>query len=272
MSQSTKAAMVELFGLLSGLTTALSSSVEENPKLQRIHQVRASLKQILADSTLTPEQFLERMDRVYNEAQNEFATDCRLWQNEVSCWDFNRKQLLQILEQMRKLPPGTPILSPLCGRGFLEACLQRLGLGFICNDLEKPADGFTFVDGSQMSRGDGLDFLKSHHAEHPDTPFAILVSWAPQKGHPGSEISAKIFRFASECPTSVGVFHVSEGNQDDDNYGCTDTQEAFEVIEERFTREWKIVRQRPIWRKLNPAHADIADYLSWRVPRRGSKK
>ena len=221
---------------------------------------------------MTFDQFFERMEKAYNEAQKEFAADCELWQNKITCWDYNRKQLLQILEQMLKLPPGTPILSPLVGRGFLEACLQRLGLTVIYNDIEIPVDGFTFVDGSQMSQRDGLDFLQSYRDEHPDTLFAILVSWAPQKGHPSSEISEKIFRFASECPTSVGVFHVSEGNQDDGNYGCTDTEEAFVVIEEHFTRLWRVNRQKPIWKKTDPSHADIADYLSWRVPRRGSKK
>ena len=271
-AQAAQAAMADLLRLFGALGTALSSCEAANPRLQRIHEVRASLKHILEDLTLTREQFLQKMNQAYNEAQKEFAEDWELWQHEISCWDFNPKQLLQILEQMKKLPPGTPILSPLCGRGFFEACLQRLGLVVIYNDIEKPADGFTFVDGAQMSRGDGLDFLQSYHAEHPDTLFAILVSWAPQKGHPGSEISEKIFKFASECPTSVGVFHVSEGNQDDDNYGCTDTKEAFDVIEAKFDRVWKIARQRPIWKKKDPSHADIADYLSWRVPRRGSKK
>lgn len=260
---------VSMFGALG---TALSSCDGANPRLQRIHEARASLKQILDDPTLTPEQFLERMNQAYHEAQKEFASDCGLWQHKITCWDFNSKQLLQILEQMKKLPHGTPILSPLSGLGFLEACLQRLGLVVICNDLKMPADGFTFVDGAQMSQRDGLDFLLSHHAGHPDTQFAILVSWAPQKGHPGSEISEKIFRFASMCPTSVGVFHVSEGNQDDDNYGCTDTKEAFDVIEAKFDRVWKIFRQPPIWKKQDPSHADIADYLSWRIPRPGSKK
>jgi hypothetical protein len=264
--------MKQLVSIFSNFETALSSYVAENPRLQRIHEVRASLKRNLDDPTSTPEKFLERMDQACNEAQKEFAADWKLWQHEIACWDFNPKQLLQILEQMRKLPPGTPILSPLSGRGFLEACLQRLGLVVICNDLEKPADGFTFVDASQISQRDGLDFLRSYHAGNPDTPFAILVSWAPQKGHPGSEISEKIFRFASECPTSVGVFHISEGNQDDGNYGCTDTEEAFVVIEEHFNRLWRVNRQKPIWKKTDPSHLDIADYLSWRVPRRGSKK
>jgi hypothetical protein len=267
-----KAMLEQFVSMFGALGTALSSCSAANPRLPHIHELRASFKSILADQTLTQEQFLEKMYQAYNEAQKEFATDCGLWQREVSCWDFNSKHLLQILEQMLKLPSGTPILSPLCGRGFFEACLQRLGLVVICNDLEKPADGFTFVDGAQMSCGDGLDFLQSYHAEHPDTKFAILVSWAPQKGHPGSEISEKIFRFASDCPTSVGVFHVSEGNQDDGNYGCTDTEAAFAVIEAKFNRVWKIPRQRPIWKKTDPSHADIADYLSWRVPRRGSKK
>jgi hypothetical protein len=44
------------------------------------------------------------------------------------------------------------------------------------------------------------------------------------------------------------------------------------VIEAKFDRVWRVNRQRPIWKKKNPSHADIADYLSWRVPRRGSKK
>jgi hypothetical protein len=272
MSANQQAAMANLLRLLGNLETALSSCAAANPMLERIHEVRASLKQILDDQTLTHQQFLERMNQAYNEAQKEFVADQKLWQHEVSCWDYNPKQLLQILEEMRKLPPGTPILSPLCGRGFLEACLQRLGLTVICNDLNMPDDEFTFVDASQMSQRDGLDFLRSYRDEHPDTLFAILVSWAPQKRHPGSEISEKIFRFASECPTSVGVFHVSEGNQDDDNYGCTDTKEAFDVIEAKFDRVWRVNRQRPIWKKKNPSHADIADYLSWRVPRRGSKK
>lgn len=260
---------VSMFGALG---TALSSCSAANPRLPAIHDVRASLKRILDDQTLTSEQFFERMNQVYNDTQTEFATDCGLWQHEVSCWDFNIKQLQGIFKEMKILPSGTPILSPLAGRGFLEACLQRLGLVVISNDIEKPDDGFTFVDVEQMSCGNGLEFLRSYQAKHPDTQFAILVSWAPQKGHLGSEISEKIFRFASDCPTSVGVFHVSEGNQDDGNYGCTDTEEAFAVIEAKFTRVWKIPRQRPIWKKTDPSHADIADYLSWRVPRRGSKK
>jgi hypothetical protein len=270
--QAAEAAMADLLRLFGALGTALSSCEAANPRLQRIREVRASLKQILDDDTLTLEQFNERMNQAYNEAQNEFEDDCKLWQHKISCWDFNPKQLLQIIEQMKKLPPGTTILSPLAGLGFFEECLQRIGLVVICNDFEKPTDGFTFVDGAQLSQRDGLDFLRSYHAEHPDTPFAILVSWAPQKGHPGSEISAKIFRFASECPTSVGVFHVSEGNQDDGNYGCTDTEEAFAVIEAKFDRVWRVNRNRPIWKKSDPSHADVADYLSWRVPRRGSKK
>ena len=285
MSQSAeeaKAAMAELFGLFSQLKTTLSSSDEENPilsspeewsaQLLRIREVSRIFLQILADPTLTPDQFFAKMSEAYNAAQKEFETDCGFWQRHVSCWDFNPKQLQQIQEEMRKLPPGTPILSPLCGRGFLEACLQKLGLFVICNDIQIESDGLTFVDASQISHSDGLVFLKSYHAGHPETQFAELVSWAPQEGHPGFEISKKIFKFASECPTSVGVFHVSEGNQDDGNYGCTDTEEAFEVIEAKFNRPWKIARQKPIWKKTNPSHADIADYLSWRVPRRGSKK
>ena len=267
-----KAMLEQFVSMFGALETALSSCSAANPRLPRIRDVRASLKRILDDQTLTQEQFFERMNKVYNDTQTEFATDCGLWQHEVSCWDFNIKQLQQIHVQMQKLPPGTPILSPLAGRGFLEACLQKLGLVVICNDIEKPDDGFTFVDGAQMSQRDGLDFLWSHHAERPDTPFAILVSWAPQKGHPGSEISEKIFKFASECSISVGVFHVSEGNIDDGNYGCTDTEEAFAVIEDKFGRVWRVNRQPPIWKKSDPSHADIADYLSWRVPRRGSKK
>lgn len=276
MSQSAEAAMAELaelFGLFSQLKTAvLSPSEEWSGQLLRIREVSRIFLQILADPTLTQDQFFAKMSEAYNAAQKEFETDCGFWQRHVSCWDFNLKQLLQIQEEMRKLPPGTPILSPLSGRGFFEACLKKLGLVVICNDIQIESDRLIFVDASQMSHGDGHDFLQSYHAEHPDTPFAILVSWAPQKGHPGSEISAKIFKFASECPTSVGVFHVSEGNQDDGNYGCTDTEEAFEVIEAKFNRPWKIARQKPIWKKTNPSHADIADYLSWRVPRHGSKK
>jgi len=267
-----KAMLEQFVSMFGALGTALSSCSAANPGLQRIHEVREYLKGILDDQTLTPEQFIERIKQAYNDAQTKFVTDCGLWQREVSCWDFNPKQLQQIFAEMKKLPPGTPILSPLAGRGFFEACLQRLGLVVICNDFEKPTDGFTFVDGAQMSCGDGLDFLKSYHAKHPDMLFAILVSWAPQKGHSGSNISEKIFTFASDCPTSVGVFHVSEGNQDGGNYGCTDTEEAFVVIEANFNRVWKIPRQPPIWKKMDPSHADIADYLSWRVPRRGSKK
>jgi len=267
-----KAVLEQFVSMFGAIGTALSSCSAANPRLPRIHDLRASLKRILADQTLTSEQFLEKMNQAYNEAQTEFATDCGLWQHEISCWDFNLKQQQQICAEMKKLPPGTPILSPLAGRGFLESCLQRLGLVVICNDIEKPADEFTFVDAAQMSCGDGLDFLRSYQAKHPDTPFAILVSWAPQEGHSGSDISERIFTFASDCPTSVGVFHVSEGNQDDGNYGCTDTEEAFAVIEAKFNRMWKIHRLRPNWKKTDPSHADIADYLSWRVPRRLSKK
>jgi hypothetical protein len=266
-------AMLEQFvSMFGALGTALSSCSAANPRLPRIRNIRESFKRILDDQTLTQEEFLYTMNQAYNEAQKEFETDCGLWQLKVSCWDFNIKQLQHICAEMLKLPPGTPILSPLAGRGFLESCLQRFGLVVICNDIENPADEFTFVDAAQMSCRDGFDFLKSYHAEHPDIQFAILVSWAPQKGHLGSEISEKIFTFASDCPKSVGVFHVSEGNQDDGNYGCTDTEEAFAVIEAKFTRVLKIPRQRPIWKKTDPSHADIADYLSWRVPRRGSKK
>ena len=53
--QAAEAAMADLLRLFGALGTALSSCEAANPRLQRIHEIRASLKQILDDHTLTPE-------------------------------------------------------------------------------------------------------------------------------------------------------------------------------------------------------------------------
>jgi hypothetical protein len=117
-------------------------------------------------------------------------------------------------------------MDPSSGKGLLAACLNVFGIPVVCNDIESQES--PFVTG--MSTMDGIQFLESYIAANPETPVAIVLSWAPQKGHPEEHFSEAIFRFAHATRNVLAVIHISEGwmgGVPGGRVGCTDTVEAW---------------------------------------------
>jgi hypothetical protein len=142
-----------------------------------------------------------------------------------------------------------------------------MGIPVVINDFEE--QDFSFSSG-ETSRMDGRVFISNFIARNPGVPVAVLISWAPQEGHDGSDLSRGLFQLANEIDTVQGVIHISEGRLDrrpGGMIGCTDTEEALDYKEANFTDV--VFREReypPQWKigRLMP----IKDALSISVPNR----
>lgn len=229
--------------------------------------IRRQLKQVLEREYVLFDDFCEDMRKLYLDLQSEYDESPGLWQHLVSCWDAQPEHLWAMKQWHDSSPKGTVLLDPCAGNGFLAACLQKMEIPVVTNDFEQ--QDFSFSSG-ETSRMDGRDFILNFIAKNPGVPVAIVLSWAPQEGHSGSELSRAIFQLANEIDTVQGVIHISEGRIDrrpGGMIGCTDTEEALDYKEANFTDV--VFREReypPQWRigALMP----IKDALSIAVPNR----
>jgi hypothetical protein len=157
-------------------------------------------------------------------------------------------------------------MDPCAGKGLLAACLKVFGIPVVCNDIESQES--PFVTG--MSTMDGIQFLESYIAANPETPVAIVLSWAPQKGHPGEHFSEAIFRFAHATRNVLAVIHISEGwmgGVPGGRVGCTDTVEALVFKADNFQTILDLPREYPApWVKNDGI--PIQDRLTINVPKR----
>ena len=223
-------------------------------KEAELPRIRAHLKKILWNPALTLEEALKKTLVFYYLCQRKFTSDNHMWQSWISCWDYNLRQICAIFAQMKKLSPGTIILSPIAGNCLLEAVLERMGFVVISNDNK--SDRFTFHSpATTMFREDGLHFLEDFVKKNPSQPFVLLMSWAPQAEikmlgnlfptvqklpRPADDyslISVKIMEFTKKADNCQCVFHVSEGRG-----GCTDVDATFDVIDRDFREIWRILR------------------------------
>jgi hypothetical protein len=117
---------------------------------------------------------------------------------------------------------------------------------------------------------DGIKFLGSYIAANPETPVAIVLSWAPQKGHPGEHFSEAIFRFAHATRNVLAVIHISEGwmrGVTGGQIGCTDTVEALVFKAENFHTILDLPREYPPQWSFDGG-MPIDDHMTINVPKR----
>jgi len=206
----------------------------EAEKAKHLMRLRVHLKKIISNSELTNEEVLQKLFWQYYLNQRHFPNSNSVWGKYMSYWDFNFRHICAIVEQMRKLPQGTIILSPIAGNCFLEAILERLGFRVLANDIKKR--DFTFMT-APISRMDGMAFVSRFVSANPGAPFVLLMSWAPMIGHDTPEIGTHLMQFAATTISCQCVFHISEGRG-----GCTDVEETFNVIDRNFREVWQFRR------------------------------
>ena len=223
-----------------------------------------AFRKLLARPWESSEKFCQEFGQTFMEYQLEFAEGSGPWQNLVGCWDFQATHLWAIKEWYDTLPKGTVLLDLCAGKGLLAACLKVFGIHVECNDIE-PQES-PFVTG--MSTMDGIQFLESYIAANPETPVAIVLPWAPQKGHPGEHLSEAIFRFAHATRNVLAVIHISEGwmgGVPGGRIGCTDTVEALVFKDKHFQTILDLPRDYPApWVKNDGI--PIQDRLTINVP------
>jgi hypothetical protein len=225
-----------------------------------------AFRNLLARPWESPEKFCQEFGQTFKDFQSEFAEGSGPWQHLVGCWDFQAKHLLAIKEWYDTLPKGTVLLDPSAGKGLLAACLKVFGIPVVCNDIESQES--PFVTG--MSTMDGIQFLKSYIAANPETPVAIVLSWAPQKGHPGEHLSEAIFRFAHATRNVLAVIHISEGwmgGVPGGRIGCTDTVEALVFKADNFQTILDLPREYPPQWSFDGG-MPIDDHMTINVPMR----
>ena len=269
--------MESITDLMEGLMDTaklLMRKIDQNPaeiaaKEADLTHIREHLKRLLWNNGLTLEEALKKVLVFYYLSQRKFVSDNHIWQKWISCWDYNLRQLCAIFAYMKRLPPGTIILSPIAGNCLLEAVLERMGFTVISNDI-KP-NGFTFHSpGTTVTHKDGLHFLQDFVKENPGHPFVLLMSWAPQaeafdlfstgqksSAKDCSSISVQVMEFAAKKSHNCQcVFHISEGRG-----GCTDVNATFDVIDSYFREIWRIGRYPSFYEKPK-IHNPINDQLS----------
>ena len=226
----------QLSSNLEELTKKISemSPEVEAEKTKHLLRLRDHLKKIISNSELTDEDFLRKLFWLYYLNQRHFPNSNSVWGKYISYWDFNFRHICAIVQQMRKLPHGTIILSPIAGNCFLEAILERLGFRVLANDI-KDRD-FTFMT-APISHMDGMAFVSQFVAANSGVPFVLLMSWAPMIGHDTPEIGTHLMQFAATTTACQCVFHISEGRG-----GCTDVKETFDVIDRNFREVWQFGR------------------------------
>jgi hypothetical protein len=207
--------------------------------------------------------FCSEFGQTFMEFQSEFAEGPRPWQNLVGCWDFQPTHLFAIKKWYDTLPKDTVLLDPCSGKGMLAACLKVFDIPVVCNDIQKQESPFI----PDISNMDGIEFLESYYDENPETPIVIILSWAPQKGQQGADISERIFRFAHLMINVLGVIHISEGWMKDRMIGCTDTVEALVFKEANFETIVDLPREyRQQWEQN--CDMPIDDHLTINIPMR----
>jgi len=211
-------------------------------------------------------EFCKEFGQTFMEFQSEFAQGSGPWQNLVGCWDYQAMHLVAIKNWHDTLPKGTVLLDPSAGKGLLAACLKVFGIPVVCNDIE--SQEFPFV--TDILTMDGIQFLGSYIAANPETPVAIVLSWAPQKGHPGEHFSEATLRFAHATRNVLGVIHISEGwmgGVPGGRIGCTDTVEALVFKAEHFDTILDLPREYPPQWSFDGG-MPINDHLTINVPKR----
>jgi hypothetical protein len=222
-------------------------------------KLREQIKKILSSRELTLQEVLQKNFWLYFLTQRKFANCNSIWSKHISYWDFNFRHICAIVQQMRKLPHGTIILSPIAGNCFLEAILERLGFQVLANDIKDR--GFTFMT-APISHMDGMAFVSQFVAANPSVPFVLLMSWAPMMGHDTPEIGTHLMQFAATTKACQCVFHISEGRG-----GCTDVVATFDVIDRHFREVWRFERY-PSFSETISIHEPLHDALSCLVPAR----
>jgi hypothetical protein len=260
---------VSMFAQAARSMTQDLKKMSKNPKKVpkgAMGAIVCGLRNLLKKQWSTNAEFCQEFGKTYIEYQSEFAEGPGPWQKLVGCWDFQPSHLLAIKEWCDILPKGIVFLDPCSGKGLLAACLKVFGIPVVCNDIE--SQDFKFVP--EISIMDGIDFLNLYIATNPKTPVAIILSWAPQKGHTGEHLSETIFRFAHATKNVLAVIHISEGwigGVQGGRIGCTDTVEALVFKEENFQTILDIPREyQPQWK--HDAGMPINDHLTINVPRR----
>jgi hypothetical protein len=229
--------------------------------------IRRQLKQLFEREYASFEEFCKQMKKDYIDLQSEYDESPGDWQHLVSCWDFQPEHLWAIKQWYDSLPKGTVLLDPCAGKGFLAACLQKSGITVVTNDFEEQEFSFSSCETSRL---DGRTFVLNFIAKNPGVPVAVLISWAPQEGHSGSDLSRGLFQLANEIDTVQGVIHISEGRIDrrpGGMIGCTDTEEALQYKEANFTDVVFMEREYPPQWRIG-ALMPIKDALSIAVPNR----
>ena len=230
-----------LLGQLSSNLKELTKNISkmspevEAEKAKHLMRLREHLKKIISNQSLTNEEVLRKLFWLYYLNQRHFRNSKSVWGKYMSYWDFNFHHICAIVQQMRKFPQETIILSPIAGNCFLEAILERLGYRVLANDIKER--DFTFMT-APISRMDGMAFVSSFMSTNPSVPFVLLMSWAPPMiGHDTPEIGTNLMQFAARTTSCQCVFHISEGRG-----GCTDVEETFNVIDRSFREVWQFGR------------------------------
>lgn len=226
-------------------------------KIKILENLRNQFKKIFSSRELTLEEVLQKIFWLYFLTQRKYANCINVWTKYISYWDFNIRHICAIVQQMRKLPKGAIILSPIAGNCFLEAILERLGFQVLANDIKNR--GFTFMT-APISHMDGMAFVSQFVAANPSVPFALLMSWAPMIGHDTPEIGTHLMQFAATTTACQCVFHISEGRG-----GCTDVAATFDVIDRHFREVWRFERYPSFYETIS-IHEPLHDALSCLVP------
>jgi len=205
---------------------------------QNLASIHKTLKQSLEKGKP-----IEQIASMYSVYQEECIQSRPAWQQGISFWDPSQTQIVAIQEWIQSLPEGTIFVSPACGNGLLEACIQAVtGKSVRCNDLQKPPRQFV----AEISQMDAIQFLNL--AAEDDLPIVIIVSWLPGKRDVNSELSERIFRWARDSRNKVvGVIHISDEHDVSDRtlVACTDTVAAMRFKHENFTTVVEIPRENP---------------------------
>jgi hypothetical protein len=180
---------------------------------------------------------------IYNGMQEEYSQSRDAWQQGVSYWDPSVMQLEGIQEWIGFLPEGVIFVSPACGKGFFEACIQvTTGISVRCNDIQKQAKPFVCA----VSQMDAIEFLNL--AAEEEAPIVIIASWLPGQRDSNSGLSDRIFRWARDPRNKVvGIIHISDELDVSDRtlVACTDTVAALRFKHENFTTVVEIPRENP---------------------------
>lgn len=201
---------------------------------------------------------------IYKEMQEECSQFMAAWQKGISFCDPSEMQLEAIREWSGSLQEGVIFVSPACGNGLLEACMQAtIGISVRCNDLQKQQRPFV----ADISQIDAIQFLNL--AAEDDRPIVIIASWLPGQRDANSGLSDRIFRWAHDLRNKVvGIIHISDERDVSDRtlVACTDTVAALRFKHENFTTVVEIPRENPApWES---EYGPITDSLTIVIPNR----